>query len=172
MSPPAIAFDRIIRSLHCGVNASLWCDCNNTVKSARVDISPEVGTRQYLTRQEPFSQSPHSGVGCTATGVALPVAAGFAGGSAVIFTAVCSQEQTRTGSAHTLTGVPVEKRQTHRRSLLVTARGDQARRLKAANRFLVTSGGEEWRPGPSLEVANTQLPTSGGDAWRPGPSLL
>ena len=96
---------------------------NDTVKSVGVDISPEIGVRQYLTRQEPFSQSTHRGVGCTATGVAFPVASGFAGGAAVTFTAVCPQEQTRTGSAHALTGVPVEKRQTHKPSFLVTARG-------------------------------------------------
>ena len=119
------------------------------MESACDDIFPEVGMRQYLARQEPFSKSAHSGAGFSATVVANPACPGLVGGTAVIFTVVCPQEQTRTGSARALAGAPVEKRHTK----------------------LVTSGGEEWRPSLPLEVANTQLPTSGGDAWRPGPSL-
>ena len=84
------------------------------------------------------------------TGVVLPVASGLTGGAAVIFTVVCSREQTRTGSAYALAGVPVEKRQTHNPSPPVTTRGDPAR---------------------CLEVANTQHATPGGDAWRPSPPL-
>ena len=71
----------------------------NTVKSACVDIFPEVGIRQYLTRQEPFSRLARIGAGFDTIGVANPAPPGDAGGAAVTFTVVCSQEQIRTGVA-------------------------------------------------------------------------
>ena len=74
-------------------------DFVNTVKSACVDIFPAFGLRQYFTRQEPYSRPAHSGVGRPATDVANPARPGLAGGTAVIFVVVCSQEQTRTGIA-------------------------------------------------------------------------